>query len=263
MPLEPCATPANGRSFRPRITVSDTRRAILGDIFAIKRGLATGSNSFFILTEEEIKESANSAPVYKADSSRPAPPDRQTSLIALPSGAPDVSPRLYLIDCNEPEERIKANWPRFYEYLQTGRAQKIHASYLDQPPRPVVFAGTAPSRAVPLHVHGPLPQWQASLPLYLEPLPGDRPQRLSDALSHRPSARRTEATSRACTRMSLRRSSASPQTAHRRRQGVRGRLAQSRTEGTGADSRAPRAGCHQDARAHRGADANVVYVAVE
>lgn len=49
---------------------------------------------------------------------------------ALPNGAPDVSPRLYLIDCNEPEVRIKTNWPRFYEYLLKGREQKIDASYL-------------------------------------------------------------------------------------------------------------------------------------
>lgn len=37
---------------------------------------------------------------------------------------------LYLLDCNEPEERIKIKWPRFYEYLQMGKAQKIHEAYL-------------------------------------------------------------------------------------------------------------------------------------
>jgi hypothetical protein len=41
---------------------------------------------------------------------------------------PAVSPRLYLVDCSEPEEKIKANWPRFYEYLQKGREEGIHAS---------------------------------------------------------------------------------------------------------------------------------------
>jgi len=49
---------------------------------------------------------------------------------ALPNGAPDVSPHRYLLDCSESEERIKATWPRFYEYLQTGKAQKIHEAYL-------------------------------------------------------------------------------------------------------------------------------------
>jgi hypothetical protein len=43
---------------------------------------------------------------------------------------PDVKPRLFLLDCSEPEERIKVQWPRFWEYLQTGRAQKIEEAYL-------------------------------------------------------------------------------------------------------------------------------------
>ena len=49
---------------------------------------------------------------------------------ALPSGAPDVSPRLWLLDCSEPEERIRTAWPRLYEYLQQGREQNIHTTYL-------------------------------------------------------------------------------------------------------------------------------------
>jgi adenine-specific DNA-methyltransferase len=35
-----------------------------------------------------------------------------------------------LIDCEEPEDKIKAAWPRFYAYLQKGRADHVHASYL-------------------------------------------------------------------------------------------------------------------------------------
>jgi hypothetical protein len=48
----------------------------------------------------------------------------------LPNGAPEVLPGLYLVDCKEPEDRIKATWPSFYEYLQSGKAQKVHESYL-------------------------------------------------------------------------------------------------------------------------------------
>jgi adenine-specific DNA-methyltransferase len=48
----------------------------------------------------------------------------------LPGGAPNVSPRLYLLDCHEPEENIRSAGPRFYEYLQEGRARNIHAAYL-------------------------------------------------------------------------------------------------------------------------------------
>lgn len=115
--------------FPASATMSDTGEPVLGDIFAIKRGLATGSNSFFILTEQKI--TASHIPSHFTKPILPGPRHLTADIIdTLPSGAPDVSPRLYLIDCREPEERIRENWPRFYEYLQTGKVQKIHEAYL-------------------------------------------------------------------------------------------------------------------------------------
>jgi hypothetical protein len=101
----------------------------LGDLFSIKRGLATGANSFFILTEEQVDEwkipQAFVKPIL------PGPRYMTKDIVeTLPSGAPDVSPRLSLLDCNEPEDRIKAKWPRFFEYLQKGKAQKVDSAYL-------------------------------------------------------------------------------------------------------------------------------------
>jgi hypothetical protein len=49
---------------------------------------------------------------------------------ALPDGTPDVSPRLCLIDCKEPERRIEEAWPHFAAYLRHGKELKIDASYL-------------------------------------------------------------------------------------------------------------------------------------
>lgn len=115
--------------FPAATTVMDTGEPTFGDIFAIKRGLATGSNSFFILTEQEIKE--RHVPRQFAKPILPGPRHLAGDIVdALPNGAPDVSPRLYLIDCSEPEQRIEENWPRFYEYLKTGKAEKIHEMYL-------------------------------------------------------------------------------------------------------------------------------------
>ena len=115
--------------FPATTTVNDTGELNLGNLFAIKRGLATGSNSFFILTEDEIKE--RHIPHKFVTPILPGPRHLTGDVIdALPNGAPDVSPRLYLIDCSEPEERIKANWPRLYDYLLVGKAQNIHEAYL-------------------------------------------------------------------------------------------------------------------------------------
>jgi adenine-specific DNA-methyltransferase len=110
-------------------TVRDTNEAVLGDIFAIKRGIATGSNGFFILTQEAVKE--HHIPRKFVKPILPGPRHLPGDIIdRLPTGAPDVSPRLYLIDCSEPEERLQTDWPRFYEYLQMGKGQKIHEAYL-------------------------------------------------------------------------------------------------------------------------------------
>jgi adenine-specific DNA-methyltransferase len=115
--------------FPAAATASDRGEAILGDIFAIKRGLATGSNSFFIMTEEKMKRW--SVPRQFMRPILPGPRYLAGDIIeSLPDGAPDVPRRLYLLDCSEPEERIRTTWPRFYQYLQTGEEQKIHETYL-------------------------------------------------------------------------------------------------------------------------------------
>jgi adenine-specific DNA-methyltransferase len=106
-----------------------TGELTLGDIFSIKRGLATGSNNYFILTESEVKDWQ--IPRRFAKPILPGPRHLTEDVIeALPDGGPKLSPQLYLLDCNEPEEKIRVAWPRFHEYLQKGRLQETHASYL-------------------------------------------------------------------------------------------------------------------------------------
>jgi hypothetical protein len=91
--------------------------------------LATGANSFFVLTEANAHQL--DLPQQFLKPILPGPRHLTGDIIeALPGGAPDVSPRLYLLDCSEPEERVRTAWPRLYEYLQQGREQNIHATYL-------------------------------------------------------------------------------------------------------------------------------------
>ncbi|HXJ92126.1 MAG TPA: N-6 DNA methylase [Terriglobia bacterium] len=109
--------------------IDNTSEPTLGDLFAIKRGLATGSNSFFILNDQQIGEWKIPRQFLKPI--LPGPRYVTGNVIdAHPNGDPSVSPRLYLLDCSEPEERIKDRWPRFYEYLQKGRDWEVAASYL-------------------------------------------------------------------------------------------------------------------------------------
>ncbi len=109
--------------------VNETGELVLGDLFTIKRGLATGSNRFFILNENDIE--TWQIPCYVLKPILPSPRHLRDDVVeTLPSGAPNVSPLLYLLDCDESEDQIRVTWPRFYEYIQKGREQKIHEAYL-------------------------------------------------------------------------------------------------------------------------------------
>jgi adenine-specific DNA-methyltransferase len=115
--------------FPGRTTVESASELTLGDIFAIKRGLATGSNNFFILSIDQASDWQ--VPRRFLKPILPGPRHVRVDVIdAYPDGDPVVIPRLYLLDCSEPEEKIKGLWPRFYAYLQKGRKDKIAASYL-------------------------------------------------------------------------------------------------------------------------------------
>jgi adenine-specific DNA-methyltransferase len=121
----------------------------LGDVFVIKRGLATGSNHFFILSDEETK--IWDIPRRFLKPILPGPRYLTADIIdSRPDGAPAISPLLFLLDCSEPEEKIKR---------------------------------TASSSAFSLHLHGPLGQRQASVPLHLESLSRNCAQRIPHALS--------------------------------------------------------------------------------
>lgn len=115
--------------FPARETLEIANEPTLGDLFVIKRGLATGSNSFFILRDEEAE--TWHIPRRFLKPILPGPRCLTSDIIEpRADGGPVVFPQLYLVDCSEPEENIKTSWPRFYEYLQKGRRQEIHASYL-------------------------------------------------------------------------------------------------------------------------------------
>jgi adenine-specific DNA-methyltransferase len=129
VPLDVLRHSRKWTQFPARTNFENTDQPTLGDLFVIKRGLATGSNNFFILDTEQINEW--NIPRQFLKPILPGPRYVITDVIdAHPNGDPAVSPRIYLIDCSEPEERIEKRWPRFFEYLQKGREEKIAASYL-------------------------------------------------------------------------------------------------------------------------------------
>lgn len=120
----------------------------LSDFFQIKRGLATGDNSYFILSEEEI--AARSLPREVFTPILPSPRYLQHDEVkAQKDGSPDIERRLFLLDTKLSEEDIRKRFPSLYAYLEEGKERGLHERYLckhrslwyaqeNRPPAPIV-----------------------------------------------------------------------------------------------------------------------------
>lgn len=98
----------------------DMSEVKFSDLFDVKRGLATGANSFFVIKREEAEKYGIPPMALK-----PILPKARYlySLIVQDrgDGYPDVEPQLALIDCSLDEDTIKTGYPAFYRYLQRAK----------------------------------------------------------------------------------------------------------------------------------------------
>lgn len=101
----------------------------LADLFTIKRGLATGANEFFMLSQEQVAEHGIPGEFLTPilPSSRHLPDDEIT---ADEKGEPLLERKLYLITCNLPEREVEARHPALWRYLESGKAARVHERYL-------------------------------------------------------------------------------------------------------------------------------------
>ena len=101
----------------------------LGDLFRIQRGIATGSNKFFILKRREAE--SRGFPKRYLRPILPSPRFLKTTVIeADQDGYPVIEPQLCLIDCDLPEAVLRVRHPALWEYLQTAEACGIKDRYL-------------------------------------------------------------------------------------------------------------------------------------
>jgi predicted RNA methylase len=107
----------------------EAKGVLFGDLFSIKRGLATGDNDFFIL--ERADALAQGIPAQFLRPILPAPRLlEQTVVEADEDGYPLQPLQLALIDCDLTPEEIKRRHPRFWQYLEMGIEKGVHATYL-------------------------------------------------------------------------------------------------------------------------------------
>lgn len=116
-----------------RFPLSDERKEHntpkLSDYFAVKRGIATGDNKFFILTEEQIK--SRSLPFEQFRPILPSPRHLDvTEVVANENGYPDIENPLFLLDCKLPFDEVKRIYPTLFEYLAEGIQAGVSERYL-------------------------------------------------------------------------------------------------------------------------------------
>jgi adenine-specific DNA-methyltransferase len=101
----------------------------LGDLFSVKRGIATGANNFFVLDRDRAKELG--IPDFALKPLLPKAMNLGTDVIERKhDGTPDLEKQLCVIDCALPELEIERNYPSFAKYLNTGKTSGIVNGYL-------------------------------------------------------------------------------------------------------------------------------------
>jgi hypothetical protein len=103
----------------------------LSDFFSIQRGLATGDNSYFILTPEQIAQHSLPPDFFK-----PVLPSprylRVDEVEANALGNPILENPLFLLDCRIPETQVKKDFPSLWTYFQEGKKRGVADRYLCQ-----------------------------------------------------------------------------------------------------------------------------------
>lgn len=144
----------------PRLEVRPANEgATLGDLFAIKRGLATGDNGFFVLDENQVRE--NKIPEKALRPILPSPRHIEGMAVeADKKGLPTNARRLFLLDPRMDQDEIDAEYPDLASYLAKGKNQGLNERYLcksrkrwydqeQRPPAPIVctYIGRSDSKS--------------------------------------------------------------------------------------------------------------------
>jgi len=116
-------------STNDRRNSNDGQGPVLGDLFRIQRGIATGCNQFFILDRTDARR--RSLPDCYLRPILPSPRHLKTTVIdADAEGYPRVDRPQCVIDCDLPETVIAARFPRLWEYLRSAQSLGILERYL-------------------------------------------------------------------------------------------------------------------------------------
>ena len=117
-------------SHYPEATAApEPNRVTLADLFNIKRGIATGKNNFFVVSEQEVKR--RNLPRWALKPVLPGARKLKTDVVvADQQGLPELDERLFLLDCDLDESTVADRSPELDLYLQEGRNLGVTEQYL-------------------------------------------------------------------------------------------------------------------------------------
>ncbi len=119
---------------------------LLSDYFTIQRGLATGDNSYFILSKEQIAKHQLPPEFFKPI--LPSPRYLRMNEIASDEfGNPILDNPMFLMDCRLPEAVVQRKYPRLWRYLQAGKERGVPDRYLCQHRSPWYIQENRPATA--------------------------------------------------------------------------------------------------------------------
>lgn len=143
----------NGRSAKAGVVS-------LGDLFTIKRGIATGANGFFIMPRAEALE--RGLPSEFLRPILPSPRHLESTVIeGDEDGYPRLETQLALVDCSLPERVVRERYSdTLWRFLEAGRKEGIPERYLpsrrtpwysqeQRPPAPFLCTYMGRNRSTP------------------------------------------------------------------------------------------------------------------
>lgn len=110
-------------------TSTDSSQVTVGDLFKVRRGIATGANDFFILTAAQVKE--NDLPQELLRPVLTSPRQLGTEIIESDkNGTPAIDEPLFLLDTDLKPTEIERRFPSAWRYLQQGQEAGVSEGYL-------------------------------------------------------------------------------------------------------------------------------------
>lgn len=101
----------------------------IGDLFKIKRGIATGANGFFVIPKSTVEKYIIPKKFLKP--LLPGPRYLNSDVVEdAGNGEPAVERIRYLLDCNCPPEELQKSYPGLWSYIQEGIARGISDCYI-------------------------------------------------------------------------------------------------------------------------------------